>query len=74
MKLKMEIKTFESTLIGKNISISAEDFSFSSNGVKFSVKSDVPADTNDFNRLIILCNEIRKMLLEIKAILNEYNE
>lgn len=74
MKLKMEIKTFESTLIGKNISISTENLSFSSNGVKFSVKSDVPDDINDFNRLIILCNEIRKMLLEIKAILNKYNE
>lgn len=73
-KKDMEIKTFNSTLIGKNVSISTDNFSFSSNGVKFSMTSDVPTDTPDFNRLIILCNEIRKMFIEIKNILKEYEK
>ena len=71
---KTDIKTFEVTFLDDDISMLSDDLQYSTIGNGYGLQSNIPKNSVDYSRLYILCNQVRKELLEIKQLLRKYGK
>ena len=71
---KTDIKTFEVTFLDDDINLLSDDLQYSTIGNGYGLQSNIPKNTVDYSRLYILCNQVRKELLEIKQLLSKYGK
>lgn len=67
-------KEFEVDLIGNDINLISTDLQYSTIGNGYGLQSNIPKNTVDHSRLYVLCNQVRKDLLEIKQLLAKYGK
>lgn len=70
----IEKKEFEVDIIGNDINLTSTDLQYSTIGNGYGLQSNVPKSSVDYARLHILCNQVRKNLIEIKNLLKKYEK